>query len=390
MKSLHLSMQDGASVVASRFLPGQGAREFHLHVLPAGAPTFEEQLASLERAYRSALQELELDGASTVLRRLFLSDVANQEKIVRASSLAAADGPMALSVVEQPPLPERKIALWAYHAQDRQPLQKEELSHGICLHRGRCRHLFSTELAATVSSQAATPFEQTTDVFERYVRILEEHDATLGASTLRTWLFVQGIDHNYQGMVAARRELFSCHGLTDATHYIASTGIAGRQADPHRSIILDAYAVAGLEKEQVRFLSAPSNLGPASAYGVTFERGTRVDYGDRSHVFISGTASIDPEGQTLHVGDVQGQTARTFSNVEALLRDAGASSDDIVQMLVYLRDPADRASVEQYLDQTYPGTPAILLEAPVCRPSWLIEVECIAVIPNADSRWQPF
>ena len=68
-------------------------------------------------------------------------------------------------------------------------------------------------------------------------------------------------------------------------------------------------------------------------YGVSFERGTYVDYGDRRQVFISGTASINHRGEVVYPGDIRKQTERMWENVETLLKEAEMSFDDIGQML---------------------------------------------------------
>ena len=134
---------------------------------------------------------------------------------------------------------------------------------------------------------------------------------TLASDCIRTWIFVQNVDVNYAGIVKARRENFLGQGLTESTHYIASTGIEGRHADPKIHVLFDAYAVKGLQPGQVTYLHALSHLSPTALYGVTFERGTSVEYGDRRHLFISGTASIDHRGEVVHVGDVREQTRYT-------------------------------------------------------------------------------
>ena len=67
---------------------------------------------------------------------------------------------------------------------------------------------------------------------------------------------------------------------------------------------MDSYAVDGLEPGQIQFLYAPTHLNPTYEYGVTFERGTAVTYGDRKQVFISGTASIDNRGEIVYPGDI--------------------------------------------------------------------------------------
>ena len=65
---------------------------------------------------------------------------------------------------------------------------------------------------------------------------------------------------------------------------------------------MDTYAVDGLKSEQIHYLYAPTHLNPTYEYGVSFERGTYVDYGDRRQVFISGTASINNKGEVVCPG----------------------------------------------------------------------------------------
>lgn len=80
----------------------------------------------------------------------------------------------------------------------------------------------------------------------------------------------------------------------------ALPGIGGRHADPKVTVQMDTYAVDGLKSEQIHYLYAPTHLNPTYEYGVSFERGTYVDYGDRRQVFISGTASINNKGEVVY------------------------------------------------------------------------------------------
>ena len=52
--------------------------------------------------------------------------------------------------------------------------------------------------------------------------------------------------------------------------------------------------------------------------------------------------------------------------------------DNIRYFIVYLRDTSDYEQVEQFMQQHYPDKPHIIVHAKVCRPEWLIEMECIA------------
>ena len=136
-------------------------------------------------------------------------------------------------------------------------------------------------------------------------------------------IFVQNVDVNYPGVVKARKEVFATQNLTEETHFIASTGIEGRYFDPMVFVTMDTYAVSGIRPEQIRYLYAPEHLNRTYEYGVTFERGTAVTYGDRRHIFISGTASIDRYGEIVHAGDVMKQASRMIENIEALLKRSG-------------------------------------------------------------------
>jgi len=68
-----------------------------------------------------------------------------------------------------------------------------------------------------------------------------------------------------------------------------------------------------------------------------------------------------------------------WENVEALLCEGDMSFIDVMQIIVYLRDGADYKIVRKMFDQKFPHVPTVITLAPVCRPTWLVEMECIAV-----------
>ena len=104
-----------------------------------------------------------------------------------------------------------------------------------------------------------------------------------------------------------------------------------------------------------------------------------VDFADRKHVFISGTASINNKGEVVHPGDICGQTERMMENVEVLLKEAACSTEDIMQIIVYLRDISDYRTVAGLFEKKFPNQPKTIHWAPVCRQGWLVEMECIAI-----------
>ena len=206
----------------------------------------------------------------------------------------------------------------------------------------------------------------------------------------RTWIYCRDIDNNYRGLVEGRNERFDRYGLTPETHFIASTGIEGCTETPGRLLHMDSLGIVGLKPGQVRYMEAPDYLSPTHLYRVAFERGARIVYGDRSHYFLSGTASIDAEGNIVHPGDVARQTARTLENMNALMERNGGSLSDLKQAVVYLRDWADRETVSRRLmESPLAAVPHLLLKAPVCRPGWLVEIDGIAVNGAGDGAFAP-
>lgn len=361
---------EGSMAEISKFEVEGGVTEYHVMV-HATRPeqSFQEQLDAVLNAYYNLI-DTELKGASSVIKRYFLSDAANQYDTLLASVPEAPA--CACSVVEQAPLNGTKVALWAY-------LQTEIGAGSFNEGLYRVKHGAYTHLwGGTSVSHAPSSEEQTSLLLKHYVMQLLSNGAHLADDCIRTWFFVQNVDVNYAGVVKARNEEFFTQNLTSKTHFITSTGINGRNADSSVLVQLDTYAVLGLKPEQIKFLYAPTHLNPTYEYGVSFERGTRVDYGDRRQVFISGTASIDNKGNILHVGDIRRQTERMWENVDVLLSEAECGFENVGQMIVYLRDVADYAVVNAMFEERFPGIPRVIVHAPVCRPGWLIEMECMA------------
>ena len=352
-----------------RFDGGGDVCEYHA-MIHANNPmrSYNEQLEDVFAAYNRLITN-ELKGAHAVFKRYFLSDATNQ-----ADSVLLADmTDCAKSIIQQAPLDGTKVALWVYLMTNVEtgvtPSGLYEVRHGSY------RHLWN----GSAHNLAANSEYQTRLLFNEYNMQLIQEECTLEANCIRTWLFVNDVDLNYGGVVRARNQVFFTQGLTVNTHFIASTGIGGRQQDPNVLSQMDNYAIAGVKKEQIHYLYAPTHLNRTSDYGVSFERGTTVDYGDRRHVLISGTASINNKGEIMFPGDVRKQTHRMWENVETLLKEADCTYNDVCYMIVYLRDTADYAIVRQLYEERFQGKPYVIVHAPVCRPGWLVEMECMAV-----------
>ena len=357
-----------------------GSTECHamLHTLSTSLNA-EEQIRNLE----TAAGILSADGIagenmSLVFRRYFMSDPANQWQLLKS------DLPGALSITGQAPLDYAKVALWCYLVED---ATVEDADGMTVVKHSDYEHYYYTGLNSTAGTGEYT---QTLELFNALRTSLKRENLSFTDELVRTWIYVQGVDTHYAGMVRARKEVFDEEGLTECTHYIASTGIEGRFRLPQSLVYMDAYAIRGMSRGQLSYLHALEYLSPTSQYGVTFERGSIVNYGDRNHIFISGTASIDKHGEILDPQDVMAQAKRALMNILGLLSEGGANFDDLAQLIVYLRDPADYPVIKPFIESMLPEVPAVYVLAPVCRPGWLIEMECMAVCSNDNDALKPF
>jgi enamine deaminase RidA (YjgF/YER057c/UK114 family) len=329
---------------------------------------FEHQLAAIHDAWA---QVAAAENVKPAFLRIFFSDIANQE----GSVLKSFEGhTFPISMIQQAPANGTKIAMWAVYLTG---AETKMLDNGLFeVKSGHGRFYF----AASMTDPEGTSEEQADKIMRRYIRQLGDMNMTLADDCQRTWFYVNDIDNNYHGMVVARNKVFAEERLTTETHFIASTGIGGRSANPHALVTMDAVAIPGLGSSKIHYLYAPERLNRTSEYGVSFERGTALDLDGQRKIFISGTASIDNKGKVVFEKDILGQADRMIGNIEALLKEAGAGLGDVQEAVVYLRDPADYQIVKNFLDTRYPDFPHIIVLAHVCRSGWLIETECMAAL----------
>ncbi len=387
-------------VKACVFQTEEGCQETSLVISPnKNLFSFKQQLKEIEGFYLHALESLNLSLDTAIFRRIFVSDITNQSNVLSKSFLYTDNKNTAVSVVQQPPLLSTKVILHAYHMStpDGNPLQKKKVSfsnggphsNAVLVRQNRYGFLWTVNQAFESSNDNETVTNQTNKIFKSLRDLLRKNNATLESNTIRTWIYVRDIDQNYDQMVRKRKEIFTEEGMTEDTHYIASTGIEGRPLLKDSHISMDALSIFGIQKEQIEYINAFEYLNSTSDYGVTFERATKVLFGDRNHYYISGTASIDKKGDVLYPEDVIGQAERTLENIEALLKSAGASLDNMFFMNVYLRDPSDSLLVRSFLNQQSINIPYTIVHGSVCRPEWLIEIDGIAISTCENHGFEP-
>lgn len=159
---------------------------------------------------------------------------------------------------------------------------------------------------------------------------------------------------------------------------------------------LNPETLKALSRQPIRkrAISNSRVLNEAHAYAKpsSFSRGMRIDLGSIAILLISGTGSVDENGQSVHIGDFRAQVQRTFTNITALLEAEGATWCDIVRTSCYLRDiERDYEAFNEVRTAFYqkmgldPLPASTGIQAILCRPDLLVEIEAIAMFQTEES-----
>ncbi|MBU4460821.1 MAG: endoribonuclease L-PSP [Verrucomicrobia bacterium] len=197
-------------------------------------------------------------------------------------------------------------------------------------------------------------------------------------NVVRTWLYCNRILEWYDELNRVRNEFFTKRGVYDRL-VPASTGVGtGNPFDA--ALVADALAVVPLHAGVViRAMPSPLQC-PAPAYGSAFSRAVEVQVPGCRRLYISGTASIHPGGETAHVGDVDAQVDLSMRVVKAILDSGGYGWKDINRAVAYFKRPADAVAWNRWVETNkIPAMPAVVVKADICRDDLLFEVEADAL-----------
>lgn len=227
---------------------------------------------------------------------------------------------------------------------------------------------------------------------------------------VRTWIYVNRItsgpdgDQRYQKFNGARADFYRDIQFgrkarsSGALHriYPASTGIGTRGTNITMACLAldsprsDVFLLPLENPQQTAAYDYHAKYSPQSP---RFSRAMAVVQGHFIATLVSGTASI-VNAQTCHPGDIVRQTEQTIENIERLiapenferhgLAGAGATLNDIAKLRVYVKNHEDYEKCREVCEKRLPRAPSIYLQADVCRPDLLVEIEAVAFSPFGD------
>jgi len=254
-------------------------------------------------------------------------------------------------------------------------------THGLRVNIGAESRFY----AGGIYGAGGDAYQQTLAMFEAAEALLQKAGMVF-SDVMRTWIYFPQMERDYAGFNIARREFFESRGIDPIP---ASTGIGAGLVPAQHDLCLGVYAVKANPPTQRTVMTTPT-LNEAPVYGSDFSRGMRIQETNKVALHVSGTASLDETGQTVHLDDFDAQADRMLINVAALLEGQGADFSDVVFAITYLKDPADAERLRQkFRDAGYDGFPNVLVEAPVCRPELLCETEALAILPRGTPRTTP-
>jgi enamine deaminase RidA (YjgF/YER057c/UK114 family) len=213
---------------------------------------------------------------------------------------------------------------------------------------------------------------------------LEALEAALNAAGMdmtniaRTWFYNNNLLQWYDAFNAARTRFYRERGVFNKM-LPASTGIGGK--NPH-----EAALVAGAEaivfkhaKASMQTVASPLQ-NQALTYGSAFSRAVEIATPQERRLLVSGTASINEAGKTVHETDLRAQISQTMKVVEALLGSRQMEWANVVRAIAYVKKPGYAKDFSQYCASSgLTALPWITAHNEICRDNLLFEVEVDAV-----------
>lgn len=383
--------------IALRSYPGPAADEVAILCRPAaGAGNAAGQAEAAYRGLAETLADQNSSFGDLVSETLFVRDIARELPAILAvrgrildefGQTAAAPRP---GFIEQAPVDGAlELAAAAVIPRSRDASSVRDIEPDIacgcegCSRSGARRTQLGDQITiqtANLYGAGADAYEQSREMFHVAERLLQK--CGMGFQhVVRTWIQLRDIDRDYDALNRARREFFQRSGVQLRP---ASTGVQGGPFPDEHVCSLSLQAVSSPAPPHVAGMSTRS-LNEAWSYGADFSRGLRVVEANKIALHVSGTASIDDAGRTVHPGDFEAQAERMLVNIEGLLAGQGATVGDILSAVTYVKRREDGVPLRAILRRRgFDGFPCALVEAPLCRPELLCETEALAVLaPDA-------
>jgi len=320
-----------------------------------------------EAGLRIALEKLPGGGAETVIGvDLFgtQEQVCEMENRVRLAGIAAPVTP----ILSTSPL-GGGMQIAAAAGVERAPLFLDGEIAGYLLEDAEARYCILGGLKPRDAQSSRE--QQTEEVFAAIEKTLARVEMGFD-HVVRTWFYNEKILEWYSSFNRVRTGFFTRH---DIRRMPASTGI-GAPNPARTALVAKAIAVCpATDGVRIRTVNSPLQCD-AFAYGSAFSRALEVADSRSRTLYISGTASIEPGGKSVHLEDPARQIELTMDVVRGILDEAGMKIEETTRALAYFRDPSHLPLWEEHCRRhRLPPLPLLAVGSYVCREDLLFEIE---------------
>lgn len=220
--------------------------------------------------------------------------------------------------------------------------------------------------------------EQTRSLFAAMEEALTQADMRF-SQVARTWFYNHDMLSWYDDFNEVRTAFFRERNIFDQL-VPASTGI-GCWNGGGAALTAGLVALEQGEHNQGA-VAIPSPLQcPSIEYGSAFSRAVEFASPTLRRLLISGTASIEPGGKSIHFGDMKRQIHLTLCVVQGILRSRGMNWSHVSRAIAYFKDADDAPLFAQCMaDRGVAPIPVLLAHTDICRDDLLFELELDALL----------
>jgi enamine deaminase RidA (YjgF/YER057c/UK114 family) len=229
----------------------------------------------------------------------------------------------------------------------------------------------------TAEAAGKTPQQQAKEVLEQIETALKTAGMDF-SNVVRTWFYNQNITSWYRKFNLVRNEFFKQRNVF--SRLVPASTAVGKRNEAEVALIGGCLAIQGKDKN-VQPFALPSPLqGPALEYGSSFSRAVELALPDHRRLYISGTASIEPNGKTIYPNDTPGQVSRSMEVIYAILKSRAMDWPDITRAIAYFKHAEEAVLLNEYCcTNALPLFPVIVTENDICRDDLLFEIEVDAI-----------
>ena len=365
-KGIHRQSKEGLCVASV----GSPLQEHHLTVQPLPG----ESLGQMIQRLAMALKEL---NATVVRHEVFGSVTAKEETFqLMREKFGRVDWPvMWIGSTASTPRGVSGMHVFAVTGLDVDTVSLNGLPIGRVFTNGTTRHCLLSDIRP--SNPSASRSVQYREVFENIGCTLSEAGMGL-ADVARAWFFLDGILTGYDSFNEIRNNFYRQKGIFEGV-IPASTGVGGR--NPANAALTAAVWAISDSDGLTKVRDVPSPLQCSSVgYGSAFSRAVLVTEPNCRRLFVSGTASIGPNGQSLHQGNVKEQISLTMKVVQTLLKENRFTFGDVARATAYFKNVADVSAFDAWRTKHgMQSMPVVAVQADICRDELLFEVELDAI-----------